>query len=123
MSELSPNTQAILLLTAPLIADGKRRETPYLTPSEYRKLAARLHGVEAEPADLLGSEAGPLVDACGNIIDPGRLKALLGRGFLLAQAVDRWAKRAIWVVSRAADGYPKKLKRRLKHESPAVLYG
>ena len=37
--------------------------------------------------------------------------------------MDRWAKRAIWVVSRADEGYPKKLKQRLRHESPAVLYG
>ena len=123
MSELSPNTQAILLLTAPLIADGKRRETPYLTPGEYRNLAARLLGVEAEPADLLGSEAGPLVDGCGDVIDSSRLKALLGRGFLLAQAVDRWARRAIWVVSRADDEYPRKLKQRLKRDAPALLYG
>ena len=123
MSKLSPNTQAILLLMAPLIADGKRRDTPYLTPGEYRKLAERLHGAEAEPADLLGSEVGPLVDACGDIIDSSRLKALLGRGFLLAQAVDRWAKRAIWVVSRADEGYPHKLKQRLKRDAPALLYG
>ena len=123
MSNPSPNTQAILLLSAPLIADGKRREAPILSPGEYRSLAARLRHLDAEPADLLAAGTGGLIEACGEAVDSTRLKTLLGRGFQLAQAVDRWAKRAIWVVSRADDDYPKRLKQRLKHDSPAVLYG
>lgn len=123
MSDPSPNTQAILLLSAPLIADGKRPEAPILTPGEYRSLAARLRHLDAEPADLLAPGTDGLIEACGDTVDSTRLKALLGRGFVLAQAVERWAKRAIWVISRADDDYPKRLKRRLKHASPAVLYG
>jgi predicted Rossmann fold nucleotide-binding protein DprA/Smf involved in DNA uptake len=53
----------------------------------------------------------------------GRLEALLGRGFLLSQAVERWNARAIWVVSRADTGYPRRLKARLKEDAPPVLYG
>ncbi|MDE0661478.1 MAG: DNA-processing protein DprA [Gammaproteobacteria bacterium] len=123
MSDPSPNTQAILLLSAPLIVDGKRREAPILSPGEYRSLAARLRHLGAEPQDLLASRTDGLVDACGDTVDSRRLRTLLGRGFLLAQAVERWAKRAIWVISRADDNYPKRLKQRLKHDSPAVLYG
>lgn len=123
MSDLSPNTQAILMLTAPLIADGGRRDAPILSPGEYGSLASRLRRIDAEPADLLGSKTDRLVKDCSGTIDSSRAQALLARGFLLAQAVDRWAKRAIWVVSRADDGYPKKLKERLKHDSPPVLYG
>ena len=123
MSDPSPNTQAILLLSAPLIADGKRREAPILSPGEYRSLAARLRHLDAEPADLLASGTDGLVEACGDTVDSTRLKTLLGRGFLLAQAVDRWAKRAIWIISRADDDYPKRLKQRLRHDSPVVLYG
>ena len=123
MSDPSPNTQAILLLSAPLISDGKRREAPILSPGEYRNLATRLRHLDAEPADLLSSGTDELIEACGDTVDSTRLRTLLGRGFQLAQAVDRWAKRAIWVVSRADDDYPKRLKQRLKHDSPAVLYG
>ena len=123
MSDPSPNTQAILLLSAPLIAAGKRREAPILTPGEYRSLAARLRHLDAGPQDLLASGSDGLIEECGDTVDSRRLKTLLGRGFQLAQAVDRWAKRAIWVISRADDDYPKRLKRRLKHDSPAVLYG
>ena len=123
MSDLSPNTQAILLLAAPLLADGRRRETATLSPGEYRSLAVRLRGLDAEPADLLGPDTDRLAEECRDTVDSERLKTLLGRGFLLAQSVERWAKRSIWVVSRADEGYPKRLKERLRHDSPAVLYG
>ena len=123
MNAPSRNTQAILLLSAPLISDGMRREAPILSPVEYRRLAARLRDLDAAPADLLASGADGLIEACGDTMDSTRLRTLLGRGFLLAQAIDRWAARAIWVISRADDDYPRRVKRRLKHDSPAVLYG
>ncbi len=122
-AEPSPNTQAILLLTAPLITGRSRRDSPLLTPSEYRKLAVRLHSMQAEPADLLESGSAPLVEECGDTIHANRLKALLGRGFLLSQAIDRWRTRAIWVLSRADDGYPRRLRERLRNDAPALLYG
>ncbi|MDO8542064.1 MAG: DNA-processing protein DprA [Opitutaceae bacterium] len=52
-----------------------------------------------------------------------RLEALLARGFLLSQAVERWNARAIWVVSRADSTYPKRLKARLREDAPPILYG
>jgi predicted Rossmann fold nucleotide-binding protein DprA/Smf involved in DNA uptake len=48
---------------------------------------------------------------------------LLGRGFLLSQAVERWQTRAIWVVTSADASYPHRLKERLKENAPTVLYG
>jgi DNA processing protein len=48
---------------------------------------------------------------------------LLGRGFLLSQAVERWNARAIWVVSRADADYPRRFKTRLKEDAPPLLYG
>ena len=120
----SPNTRAILLLTAPLIAGGRRREAALLTPGEYRTLAARLHSIQAEPADLLQPGADSLINQCSSAtVDNARLTALLGRGLLLALAVEHWQKRAIWVVSRADDSYPRRLKERLKRDAPILLYG
>ena len=126
MSEtLSPNTKAILLLTAPLIVGhGKGYEQAnLLTPGEYTKLAVYLRETGREPADLLGSDTDQLFEDCHPIVDQDRLKRLLGRGFLLSQAVERWQARAIWVLSRADDAYPRKLKARLKKDSPSLLYG
>ena len=53
-AELSPNTQAILLLTAPLlVGKGKSPARPLTTP-EYGQLAQSLRAAGCEPADLLG---------------------------------------------------------------------
>ena len=125
---LSPNTQAVLLLTAPLIADRSRNASrsaqgKLLTAGEYGKLAGRLHSMSVEPADLLKPDADRLLAKLADLFDLGRLKNLLDRGFLLAQAADRWQTRAIWVLSRADDGYPARLKAVLKKDAPALLYG
>ena len=100
-TELSTNAQAILLLTAPLIAGRGKAFVNPLTTGEYRRLARRLRELEREPADLLGLGADSLVKECRIDLDRGRLERLLGRGFLLGLAMERWRSRAIWVVSRA----------------------
>ena len=122
-TELSPNAQAILLLTAPLIAGRGKPSADPLTAGEYRRLARRLRDLHREPADLLDRGADSLVKECGSHPDAARLDRLLGRGFLLSQAVERWRTRAIWVVSRADAGYPQRLKKRLGEDAPPVLYG
>ena len=122
-SDISSNTQAILLLTAPLI-DGRRKgSSKPLTQGEYRRLARRLRDLEREPADLLNSGAGAFLAECAFGIEPRRLEQLLGRGFLLSQALERWRSRAIWVVSRADSGYPQRLKQCLGDGAPPILYG
>ena len=55
--------------------------------------------------------------------DNDRIGQLIQRGFLLSQALERWQARAIWVVSRADPGYPRRFKRRLGKNAPPVLYG
>jgi predicted Rossmann fold nucleotide-binding protein DprA/Smf involved in DNA uptake len=120
---LSPNTQVILLLTAPLIAGRKDLSSDLLTQGEYKRLARFLFDNQRQPADLLALDAQELLVECQHIIDNDRIKRLLNRGFLLSQAIERWQTRAIWVVSRADSEYPKRLKERLKEDAPAVLYG
>jgi DNA processing protein len=120
---LSPNTQAILLLTAPLIAGRREALSDVLTQGEYKRLARFLRDRQRQPSDLLAPGAADLLGECRLLIEGDRLARLLGRGFLLAQAVERWHARAIWVVSRADGEYPKRLKARLKDDSPPLLYG
>jgi predicted Rossmann fold nucleotide-binding protein DprA/Smf involved in DNA uptake len=121
--ELSPNTQAILLLTAPLIAGRGTASSDLLSPGEYKRLARHLREIQRQPADLLSPDAAEILRACQPVIDEGRLQKLLGRGFLLSQVIERWQARAIWVVSRADAEYPRRLKARLGEDAPAVLYG
>lgn len=120
---LSPNTQAILLLTAPLII-GRGMPTPdLLSPGEYKRLARHLREMQRQPADLMSPLAAELLHACQSVIDESRLQRLLGRGFLLSQVIEHWQARAIWVVSRADSEYPRRLKARLREDAPALLYG
>ena len=120
---LSPNTQAILLLTAPLIVGRNSEKPDLLSSGEYKRLARCLREIEHEPADLLSSNSAHIFEACKQTVDPERLRRLLGRGFQLSQAVERWQTRAIWVVSRADAEYPHRLKMRLRGDAPAVLFG
>jgi len=119
---LSPNTQAILLLTAPLITGRVEPSSDLLTLGEYKRLARFLRDKQQQPADLLGPDARGLLWECQQLIDSDRLKSLLARGFLLSQAIERWRTRAIWVVSRADTEYPQRIKTRLKNDAPPVLY-
>ena len=123
IAELSPNAKAILLLTAPLIAGRHKPSVSPLSAGEYRRLARRLRELQRQPADLLDLGVGSVLKECGSHVDAARLERLLGRGFLLSQAVERWRARAIWVVSRADAGYPQRLKKRLAEDAPPVLYG
>ena len=120
---LTSNTQAILLLTAPLVAGRGEPSRDLLSLSEYNKLARMLREKLKQPADLIGPDAQDLIEMCAHPFSRERLEALLGRGFLLSQAVERWNARTIWVISRADTRYPKRLKSRLKEDAPPLLYG
>lgn len=120
---LSPNTQAILLLTAPLIAGRGASSPDLLSPGEYKRLARHLRDMQRQPADLVSTDAAELLRACQPVIDEKRLQRLLGRGFLLSQVIEHWKARAIWVISRADAEYPRRLKVRFREDAPAMLYG
>src|ERR1019366_7001864 len=120
---LTSNTQAILLLTAPLVAGRGETSCDLLSLGEYNRLARILREKQKQPADLIGPDAQDLIELCAQPFGRARLDALLGRGLLLSQAVERWNARAIWVISRADSHYPKRLKARLKEDAPPLLYG
>ncbi|CCG08267.1 DNA-processing protein DprA [Pararhodospirillum photometricum] len=56
-------------------------------------------------------------------ISVARLRALLGRGAALGLALEKWQRAGLWVMTRSDPDYPERLKRRLRAESPAVLFG
>lgn len=122
--DISPNTQAILLLTAPLLVGRKRNsDVPPLPNREYGKLAACLVERGYEPADLLGPQASNVLAECGHDLDTERIVALLERGLLLTLALGRWRDCSLWVISRADPEYPRRFKMRLKQHAPPILYG
>jgi predicted Rossmann fold nucleotide-binding protein DprA/Smf involved in DNA uptake len=121
--ELSPNTQAALLLTAPLMAGQSESPANALTPGEYKRLVRFLRDSQREPGDLLGLDVNEVLEIVPHLIDRDRIRCLLDRGFLLTQAIERWRARSIWVVSSADETYPSRLKSRLGDDAPSVLYG
>ena len=121
--QLSTNSQAILLLTTPLIVGRNSSGGELLSPGEYNRLARILRDHKRQPSDLLGPDSNRVLDECRNVFDVKRLTRLLDRGFLLSQAVDHWYTRAIWVISRADTELSQKWKARLKEDVPPILYG
>lgn len=120
---VSINTQAILLLTAPLLLGKNASPTKILSLQEYIQLTRQLKGLKCAPADLLGPERLTILEKCQARLDVERVNALLDRGLLLSQAVERWYTRGLWVLSRADAMYPRRLKERLKEACPPILYG
>ncbi len=120
MKIVSPNTEAILLLSAPLLMGGKVEGVKPLTPREYRELAMALIEIGRQPADLLQDSDLLEKIAQGSVIK--RVLQLLDRGLQLSQALDMWSRHGIKVLSRADREYPRKLKRRLKENAPALIY-
>ena len=118
----SADTQAVLLLTAPLAAKRRDDAPEPLQPREYRGLARFLAAHGKTPADLLAADAEDMLRSEELPVDADRARALLARGLLLSRALEQWGSRAIWALSSADDAYPARL-RRLGERRPAILYG
>jgi predicted Rossmann fold nucleotide-binding protein DprA/Smf involved in DNA uptake len=123
--DLSPNTQAILLLTAPLIVGKREGGAELLSLGDYNRLARKLREAKLQPANLIenSADAEAALGLAREWFGRERIETLLGRGFLLSQALERWTSRAIWVLSRADPAYPRRLKAKLKEDAPPLLYG
>ncbi len=120
----SANTQAVLLLTSPLLQEGGKGsgKDPVLTAAEYAQLAACLQKEQHQPADLINGSRDTLLDSLASVFAAERLNHLLARGFQLSQAVEHWANRSISVIGRADATYPRRFKQRLKRNAPPLLY-
>src|SRR5687767_13796454 len=87
---VSEQAQATLLLCAPLLAPKRKGEAP-LSPGEFNKLCNELEKNGASLADLPGKNAAELIGKLSIEIDRTQLEALLGRGFLLSLALEKWS--------------------------------
>lgn len=122
MNELSPDAQATLLLTAPLIAGGDSASVKPLSPGEFNRLETFLKGRELPLGALLDDAAQDLINAQTDVV-PDRLTALLARGLALSETVERCESRSIWIAARSDPDYPTRLLERLGDKAPVVLYG
>lgn len=119
-SQLRPDTQAVLLLCGHF---SKATNEKPLTTAEYGRLAKWLHERGQRPAHLMDMSLADL----GRVIEAKlafeRVRALLGRGTALALANEKWSRNGLWVLARSDEGYPRRLKERLKLDAPPLLFG
>lgn len=120
---LSQIAQATLLLTS-YFSKASREEAKPLTNKEWGKFALWLKEKGLSPSDLLVADPLPLLAGWHDArISAERIIELLNRGHSLALAMEKWQRAGLWVVTRSDPEYPKRLKIRLKTDSPPVLFG
>jgi DNA processing protein len=121
---ISADGQAIALACSGLALQGESSIKP-LTPREWHELSGAIVRSDwARPRELLGREPAELRDELGVASEMAeRLSRLLARGGQLAFEIERLASRGIWVLTRADDSYPPRLKKLLLGQAPPVLYG
>lgn len=116
-------TQAVLLLTVHFGRDEKHGEKP-LTTSEWARFAIWLKEHNLQPASLLsGGVSSNLSGLIDRSITAHRVERLLERGGALGLSLERWERAGLWVLTRSDPEYPDRLKRQLRQDSPAVLFG
>lgn len=120
-NQLSPATQATLLLCSPLRA-GRNKDVQPLSIGEFNELEKQLQRIGAKLEQLLESDAAGLVKNLGLTVDAEKIMALLGRGLMLSMAVETWQSAGVWVTSRSEGDYPERL-HRLKQNTPPLIYG
>lgn len=120
---LSPTAQATLLLTS-YFSKASSEDAKPLTNAEWGRFALWLKEKSTTPADLLASEPKSLLNGWQDSrVNTDRILRLLNRGHSLALAVEKWQRAGLWVITRSDPEYPKRLKQRLKTDSPPVLFG
>lgn len=124
---LSDDGQVLLALCSALALPekpGERSAEPFKL-SEWNQLARRIHSsVLKRPAALRGRSAAELAGQLGlPAPEAERLVRLLDRAGRLALELENCFARGLWVVTRADEPYPARVREVLKHQAPTVLFG
>lgn len=121
---MDENKQAILLLAAQFSPPKKGAPTP-LTALEYGRFAAWMRQVGFQPLDLFHrfDEIVQLWQDPKRKVTSDRLQYLLGRGMAMGIAIEKWQRAGMWLLTRADQEYPIRLKKHLSDAAPAVLFG
>ena len=95
-----------------------------LSVKEWARFAVWLRRQGLEPSVLLEGDVQNLLSGwVDRSVTLARIKSLLSRGGILGLVLEKWQRAGLWVITRADPRYPKRLKQRLKWESPPVLFG
>jgi predicted Rossmann fold nucleotide-binding protein DprA/Smf involved in DNA uptake len=120
---LSNHAQAVLLLTAHLTRPGKGEAKP-LSPREWGRFALWLKDHALKPESMLGDDPARLLAGwLDKTVTVSRIEALLRQGGALGLALEKWERAGLWIMTRSDPEYPERLKRRLRVDSPPILFG
>jgi predicted Rossmann fold nucleotide-binding protein DprA/Smf involved in DNA uptake len=121
--QLTPQAQAIMLLTVSFGQTNQQDIKP-LSNGEWARFAGWLKDRGLEPASLLSGNLDSLLDGwVDRAISFSRIQGLLRRGTALGLVVERWERAGIWILTRSDPSYPERIKRHLRLNSPAILFG
>jgi predicted Rossmann fold nucleotide-binding protein DprA/Smf involved in DNA uptake len=124
---LSDDGQAALALCSGfgLPADAAARGFEPLKLSEWNQLEKQIHASALKrPAALQGCGAEDLAKALPVLpAEAERIERLLGRSGQLAMELESLFSKGMWAITRLDALYPARLRERLKHQAPSVLFG
>ncbi len=123
---LSQQSQVALLLTVHLgrSKDSKPNEPAPLTVLEWARLSQELERRNMDVSALLKGDPKALLDGWDDKkVTPDRLEYLINRGAALGFALEKWHRASLWTLTEFDQDYPQKLKQRLGHKAPPVLFG
>jgi predicted Rossmann fold nucleotide-binding protein DprA/Smf involved in DNA uptake len=120
---VTPQTQAVLLLTAYFSKAAAGSPRP-LSPTEWGRFALWLKERGVVPEALLSEDPDRiLADWKDKSVTVDRIRYLVGRAGALGLALEKWHRAGLWVMARSDIDYPGRLKRRLRTDSPPILFG
>lgn len=128
---LSQQSQVVLLLTVHLgkssggqPSDGQPNQSTPLTVLEWARLNQELDRRNIDVSALLKGDPKTLLDGWEDKkVTPDRLEHLINRGAALGFALEKWHRASLWALTEFDQNYPKKLRQRLEHKAPPVLFG
>ena len=124
--QLTDDAAAVVMLCSRLsLGDDSEARVSPLTLRGWNVLARKIHDSELKrPGALLGISATEISKRLEiPEVEAEELATLLDRGGAIALALEQLSSSGIWCVTRVDDSYPARLKKTLKHQSPAVLFG
>ncbi|MCK4260204.1 MAG: DNA-protecting protein DprA [Halanaerobiales bacterium] len=122
----SNDSQVILLLCLNLGITKKNLNIPKsLTLSEWNKLTLKLQNSEMQRPSSFLETTPKYWKKQLNLTDGQveRIQQLLARGGQIGIELERLNSLGIWILTRAEETYPKRLKQLLKFKSPVILFG
>lgn len=94
-----------------------------LSHDAYHAVAYHLYTEDRRPSDLLDLSADALSELLPEAVDAERVAALLDRRAALDAMLSDWHARGGWVLARSDAAYPGRLRHRLRHDAPPLLFG